>query len=126
MLTAMNCGMRYDEISKVKLCEVTCTINRISFCIREKTKNSCSFKEYRLRPWPGKHFHGVMVMDPLLAFSVWLEVRGDAGGYLFCDILGTGASQRLVPHQEWSRKRFIYFMREREFWADWFVIGRSK
>jgi len=49
-------------------------------------------------------------MDPQFAMSSWLISRGDAPGYLSCNILGQGSGTRLVYHKPWPRKAFVKFM----------------
>lgn len=71
-LTAMNCGMRYDELSKVRMENVTTTKYGIEFSIVERCKNSNSHRSYSLRRWPGNHFSKSLLMDPLFAFSSWI------------------------------------------------------
>ena len=43
-LIGMNCGLRFDEMNKIKMTQVTCTLAEASFNIAEKTKNSFSIK----------------------------------------------------------------------------------
>lgn len=112
LLTAMNCGMRYDELAKVKTENFTATKYGVEFGIAEKCKNSTSYRSYVLRSWPGDHFSKSILMDPLFAFGAWLLVRGNFDGYLFCNIAGKQAP-RLILHEPWSRKSFVDFMQTR-------------
>lgn len=113
LLTAMNCGMRYDELSKVRIENVTSTKYGIEFGIGERCKNSTGYRAYVLRRWPGDAFSKCILMDPLFAFTSWLLVRGNLDGYLFCDILGNVSAQRLILHEPWSRKSFVACMQGR-------------
>lgn len=49
MLVAMNTGMRYDEAAKLQMGLSKCTKHGIQLGLRERTKNSCTYREYRLR-----------------------------------------------------------------------------
>lgn len=113
LLVALNCGLRYSEVEKVKLGQVTVTRHGVSFSINETIKNSIVYNEYTLEHWPGDHFDCIMISDPMLALSAWLEVRGDEDGYFFCQINGHGENQRVVHHQIWANKDFVSFMRGR-------------
>lgn len=61
--------------------------------------------------WPGENLSGVLAVDPFLALSSWLEVRGDTEGYLFCNMAGEGERQRMLHHEHWPNNEFVAFMR---------------
>ena len=46
LLVGMNCGMRFDELSKVKLEILKCKKYGVSFSIHEKTKNDWNCRNY--------------------------------------------------------------------------------
>lgn len=110
LLTAMNCGMRYDELSKVRMEHFTATKYGIGFGIAERCKNSNSYRSYRLRRWPGKRFMKSILMDPLFAMSTWIAARRNRDGFLFCNIVITSSVSRLILSEPWPRKTFVQFM----------------
>lgn len=59
LLTSMNCGMRYDELSKIRRENVTSTKYGIEFGIGQRCKNSTGYRAYVLRRWPGGTFFEV-------------------------------------------------------------------
>lgn len=112
LLIAMNCGMRYDELSKVKMENFKCTKWGIEFGIGEKCKNSEGYRSYVVRRWPGDHFSKCILMDTFFALSFWALQRGDSPGLLFCNVLQNNAIH-IAHHEPWARKQFVSFMQER-------------
>jgi len=90
LLVQMNCGMRYDEISKVTMANMKCTKYGISFGIGQITKNSTNYRSYKIRKWPGDAFARSILMDPFFALASWIAVRRDRARYLFCNIASHG------------------------------------
>ncbi len=72
LLTVMNCGMRFDKSSKVRLDSFKCTKYGMSFSVEERTKNDCRKRDYKIRRWPVSKLLGAMLMDPHLALALWL------------------------------------------------------
>lgn len=73
VLLALNCGLRYAEIEKVKMNQLSVTQHGIRFAINEKTKNSLSYNEYNVMAWPGEHLSGVLAADRSLLFHLGLR-----------------------------------------------------
>lgn len=116
----MNCGMRYDELVKIRIDHLKCTKYGIEFTIKGRCKNSVSFRQYVLRRWPSDRFSQCILMDPLFAMSSWILQRGDSEGYVFCNIVGTN-THRLSHHEPWYRKPFVYLCRidsSESLWAE--------
>lgn len=57
-LTALNCDLRFAEVSVVKLSHVSVTLREVKFSISQNTKKSISYKEYCVKHWPGSHIGG--------------------------------------------------------------------
>lgn len=112
LLTSMNCGMRYDEISKIEMKNVSVHKQGVELGVDVKCKNSIKYRKYSLRRWPGEKLSTSALMDPMLALSAWLLVRGDAQGFLFCSIVGE-SPKSLKYCTPWSKKHFESFMARR-------------
>ena len=112
LLCGMNCGMRFDELCKVRFSSLKCTKYGVTFSISERTKNQCKNREYTLRMWPGLKFSDSILMDPLFAVSAWVLMRGDCPGFLFCDIQGD-THLKFCHDVPWTRKKFQDWMRSR-------------
>lgn len=113
LLTAMNCGMRYDELSKVRMENVKISKYGCEFGIDVKCKNSTSYRGYQLRRWPGDALSKSLLMDPLFALAAWVYARGNLDGFLFCNIVRSDSSSRMILEEPWPRKSFVSFMQER-------------
>lgn len=113
LLTAMNCGMRYDELAKIRIDHLKCTKYGIAFEIKERCKNSVSFRKYVLRRWPSDCFSHCILINPLFSMSSWMLKLGYFEGYVFCNISGS-KNHRLGYREPWSKNRLsslcrIYF-----------------
>lgn len=109
-LTAMNCGIRYDEFCKLRMENLKATKYDVEFGIAQRTKNSTSYRSYTLREWPGKCFAKSIMMDPLFVFSAGIHGSGNLPGLIFCNIDVTTYISRMILSDSWPRKLFVQFM----------------
>ncbi len=107
----MKCGMRYDELLKVKMENFKCAKYGIEFRIGERYKTSTKYR-YTVRKWPGETFSKCILLETSFALSSWVLQRGDASGFLFCNIV-LNKAVRVVHHEAWPRKSFVGFMQDR-------------
>lgn len=112
LLTNMKCGMRFDEISKVRFGTFKCTNYGISFCVPEKTKNHRKQSHYKVRKWPIQVYDESTLIDPCIALAAWSLRRGESSEYLFCSITGT-SNIRIEYYAPWKRKHFTALFCER-------------
>jgi len=87
IVVGMNIGLRYDEVTKLKVESLSVLPDEIRMTIVESIKNSTVRRDYQLMEWPGNSDlrHSIM-MDPKLALLTWLRTRGDQPGFIFCDV----------------------------------------
>ena len=111
-LTAMNCSMRYDELMKLKMDSFKCTKHVVSFSVQERTKTKSNARRYVLRTWPGSVVSNFVLMDTRIALTFCILARGDAPGFLFCNIAGVH-SLRIMHDEPWTKRSYIEFMRIR-------------
>ena len=112
LLTGMNCGMRLDELTKIRMECFKCTKYGIQFSILEGVKNDSKTRHYAIRNWPGKKLSECAIMDANLALAAWVLRRGDAPGYLFCSV--SNLSQLRIDHEvALPRNQFIRFLHSR-------------
>ena len=85
----MNCGMRFDELMKMKMDTIKRTKYGISFSIEERTKTEFQGCRYVLRAWPGEILCSCILMDPQISLCNWVLYRGDTAVFLFCSVVVT-------------------------------------
>eukprot|EP00178_Gracilaria_changii_P020163 TRINITY_DN585_c0_g2_i2.p1 TRINITY_DN585_c0_g2~~TRINITY_DN585_c0_g2_i2.p1 ORF type:complete len:424 (-),score=38.19 TRINITY_DN585_c0_g2_i2:1118-2389(-) len=110
----LNLGLRYDEVSKLRMENVS--IGRQSATLTSKTaiKNSTVERVYELAEWDGNTaLHFSLYMDPFVALLSWVVARGNDNGFLFPDVVGTMTGTSLVFGKPLSCKKFTSFMRSR-------------
>lgn len=107
-------GLRYDEIKKLQVDQVTVDCGEVSLNITEAIKNSTAQRNYRLHEWPktSELFHSVY-MDLKTAPLSWLITRGSATGPFFCDVKPTRAGGVLETSKYWPISSFTNFFRGR-------------
>lgn len=115
---SMNLGLRYDEVKKIEMGTVTATLTCLSFAITERSKNHTETKEYQARAWPGE-LAKAAGMDPFLAVLLWIDVRGDHSGPLFCEVIGDDIGQYLNFGKSWPVDRYCHHLRKRAMDAGW-------
>lgn len=114
LLTGLNLGLRYDEIAKMKMENVSVHpgidgTGSIKILITERTKNSTKPREYQIREWPAvKALRHSVLVDPFVAFMAWLCIRGNRSGFVFCEVSGKGMVDVSKP---WSSRSFTEFFR---------------
>ncbi len=116
MVVGLNVGLRYDEVCKMKIEDVTVTpgvrgTGSILLNITVNTKNSTTGREYILTEWPGntRMRHSVLT-DPFVALLSWMSMRGNRPGYLFCDVTDKNV---IVTNKFWTTNDFKVFLRAR-------------
>lgn len=110
----LNRGLRFDEISKLRLENVS--IGRQSAKITLQTAMSSSTVErvYEIAEWYGNTALPFFVyMDPFMALFSWIVARGYDDGFLFPDVIFTSAGTSLKYEKPMSCHRFVCFMRSR-------------
>ena len=113
-LLGLNLGLRFDEVSKLRLENVTVDDNNITISLLVSIKNSTVQRDYVFREWPSPALRSSIFADPFVAFLSFLKVRGDVPGFLFCDMsTSRNAGIILNPRKPWSNKCYTAFMRER-------------
>lgn len=116
MLVGLNCGLRYDEVHKLKISHVTINSGELDtgsiiLTITERIKNSTVGRQYILRKWPGNtEIRNSIILCPFTAVLSWLNIRGNREGYLFCDISNKNL---LKTDRPWQVKEFTKFLRDR-------------
>ena len=114
LLASMSLGLRYDEYAKFFMSELEHTRSCTQLDIGQICKNGGNtYRNYCLRRWPGEQFSNSIIMDPIFAFSMWLHVRGNVEGYVFCQVVGEGSNAKIVHHTPYSRKTLLNFLQSR-------------
>ena len=114
LIVGMNMGMRFDELSKIHISEVSVDNGKVVMNLRQKIKNSTTFRSYKLRDWPASSLIRYSIyLDPQLAILSWLTVRGSRKGPLFCDIVQNNEGGFIDHTRAWKTDSFTSFLRLR-------------
>ncbi len=90
LVLGVHLGLRFDEISKLRVEHISTDGLDTSLNIRKTIKHSTEESIYTLREWPGNtEQRKCPYMDPVIALYSWLTVRGSDNGPLFGDITET-------------------------------------
>lgn len=114
LVLSINMGVRFDEIVKMNVTQVSVDCGDITLNITESIKNSTVQRTYKVRDWPRNTalYHSVY-MDPKLALLTWMTTRRSKPGPLFCDAKITRAGVVLDPTRAWQVSSFTNFFRSR-------------
>lgn len=90
-LLGTNLMLRFNEITKLRMECVTFYQDnpKIKILLRELGKNTTYSIEYIVEPWGGA-LAGSILLDTSFSLLHWILIRGDAPGYLFCSVSGSG------------------------------------
>lgn len=111
LVIGLNMGMRFDEIGKLEVCNVSLVAVYLTLALNEAIKYSTEKRTYTGREWPGNSaLRFSMFMDPTLALLAWLLHRGSAPGPLFCDVNQTKEGFTIGSRKAWSSKKFTDFL----------------
>ena len=112
LVVGLNLGLRYDEIKKLKVQNVSVGSGGCTLTLLESIKNSTVHRTYQLRDWFGNSaLRFSYFMDPFLALYSWLTLRGSSPGPLFCDVNKTRNGWVIDTKAPWSSKKFTEFFR---------------
>ena len=110
--TAMNFGMRFYELMKVRMDTLKCTKFAISFYIEERTRTEFQGYRYALGAYPGAILNNCVLMDPQIALCNRVLFRGDTPGFLFCNVVEK--EYLWAIHEEpWGKDSCVESMRRR-------------
>lgn len=87
LVTGMNLGVRYDELSKLQTDHILVTSGSIQIYIETRIKNSTRGRRYKIQEWPNKDLGKSLFMDPFVAPLTWSVVRGPKKNFVFCEFL---------------------------------------
>lgn len=107
-------GLRFDEITKLQMKNVSIGRQSATLTLCCAIKNSTVERVYELSDWDGNTplLHSAS-MDPFIALLYWIAGRGNDDGPLFPDIVKTLGGERFVYKRPLSSNKFVTFMRDR-------------
>lgn len=88
LLIGMNCGLRYDKLSKIGMEELECSDFGISCSITEGIKNDTDNHVYHVREWSDKELFRCILMYPTVTIEKWILLDGEKPECLFCSFTG--------------------------------------
>lgn len=114
LVVGLNLGLRYDEITKIRVENVSIYSGGCTMTMNQSIKNSTVQRTYRLSDWEGNTpLRFSMFMDPFIAMYSWLTIRGSNSGPLFCDVKDTDAGYSIDTSKAWCAKKFTEHLRRR-------------
>ena len=114
LVVGLNLGLRYDEITKLRIESKSVYSGGCTMTINESIKNSTVQRTYHLTDWDGNTaLRFSYFLDPFLAPYSWITLRGSASGPIFCNVKSTTAGKTVDTTRPWSAKKFTDFLRKR-------------
>lgn len=114
LVVGLNLGLRYDEISKLKIEHVSVVSGNITMTLLESIKNSTVERLYQIEEWPADtKLRYSVFMDPFVAILSWLTTRGATDGYVFCDMTDNRGVCKVDTSRSLSSTKFTAILRNR-------------
>ena len=110
LVLGLYCGLRYEEISRIQISNMSTLTVGVRLSLSVVTKNSTVGRVFELRDClANTPLRFSFYMDPTLALYTWLVHRGPSLGYLFCDVRITKRKFLIVPEKALSSAKFVPF-----------------
>ena len=112
--TGLNLGLRYDEVTKLRVEWDTITSGGINLRTGGCVKNERSQRTYTVEEWPGVHgINDSILLEQFSALLSWMTVRGPQERFLFCDVRNNRGINVIDCSSPMTAARFTKVLRTR-------------